>query len=89
MPKTLIDIDDDLLARAAAHLGTATPQDTVNAALGLVVRAAAFDAFSEFVAEGGLADLSDDVPVGVEDLRRSAEAFQDLDDAAVMGGAWE
>jgi hypothetical protein len=27
--------------------------------------------------------------VTVEDLRRSAEAFRDLDDPAVMGGAWE
>ena len=59
MAKTLIDIDDELLTQAAVHLGTATKKDTVNAALALVVRAAAFDAFSEFVAEGGLADLSD------------------------------
>lgn len=59
MPKTLIDIDDDLLTRAAVHLGTATKKDTVNAALGLVVRAAAFDAFVEFAADGGLTDLSD------------------------------
>lgn len=27
--------------------------------------------------------------VTVEDLRRSAEAFQDLDDPTVMRGAWE
>jgi hypothetical protein len=27
--------------------------------------------------------------VTVEDLRRSGEAFADLDDPAVMGGAWE
>lgn len=27
--------------------------------------------------------------VSVEDLRRSAEAFADLDDPAVMRGAWE
>jgi hypothetical protein len=27
--------------------------------------------------------------VTVEDLRRSADAFQDLDDPAVMGKAWE
>jgi Arc/MetJ family transcription regulator len=59
MAKTLVDIDDDLLTAAAAHLGTTTKKDTVNAALGLVVRAAAFDAFLEFANEGGLADLSD------------------------------
>lgn len=59
MPRVLIDIDDDLLARAAAYLGTATTTDTVNSALGAVVRTAVFDAFAEFAAAGGLADLSD------------------------------
>ena len=59
MAKTLIDIDDDLLARAAAHLGTTTKKDTVNRALEILVRAAAFDRFVEFAKEGGLDDLSD------------------------------
>lgn len=59
MAKTVIDLDDELLGRAAAHLGTRTKKDTVNTALALVVRAAAFDDFVEFVAEGGLDDLSD------------------------------
>lgn len=33
MAKTLIDIDDDALARAQQVLGTATKKDTVNRAL--------------------------------------------------------
>lgn len=59
MSKTLVDIDDDLLARAAAHLGTTTKKDTVNTALARVLRAAAYDDFVEFARGGGLDDLSD------------------------------
>lgn len=59
MAKTVIDLDDELLARAAEHLGTKTKKDTVNTALERVVRAAAFDRFVEFAKEGGLDDLSD------------------------------
>lgn len=33
MTKRLIDVDDDALAAARVHLGTATIKDTVNAAL--------------------------------------------------------
>jgi Arc/MetJ family transcription regulator len=33
MPKTLIDIDDDLLAEAAVAFGTSTAKDTVAQAL--------------------------------------------------------
>jgi Arc/MetJ family transcription regulator len=33
--RTLVDIDDSLLARAAAKLGTVTKKDTVNRALEL------------------------------------------------------
>lgn len=35
MAKTLIDLDDDMLARAAAALGTTTKKDTVNQALAM------------------------------------------------------
>ena len=35
--KTVVDIDDEALARAAEELGTATKKDTVNAALRFVV----------------------------------------------------
>ncbi len=34
--RTMLDVDDDLLAAAAAELGTKTKRDTVNAALRLV-----------------------------------------------------
>ncbi len=37
MSKTLIDIDDDLLAEAAIAFGTTTKQDTVTQALQRVV----------------------------------------------------
>jgi Arc/MetJ family transcription regulator len=36
MSRTLIDVDDDALARAASVLGTATKVETVNRALQLV-----------------------------------------------------
>lgn len=59
MTKTLIDVDDDLLARAATELGTKTKKDTVNQALGLVLRAAAFERAVEFAKAGGLDDTLD------------------------------
>jgi Arc/MetJ family transcription regulator len=34
--KTMIDLDDEALAAAAAELGTSTKKDTVNAALAFV-----------------------------------------------------
>jgi Arc/MetJ family transcription regulator len=37
MAKTLVDVDEDLLAEATTALGTATKKDTINAALGKVV----------------------------------------------------
>lgn len=59
MTKTLVDIDDDLLAQAAAELGTTTKKDTVNAALSEVVRRRAAARLIEFGREGGFADLLD------------------------------
>jgi Arc/MetJ family transcription regulator len=38
MSRTLIDVDDDALARAASVLGTTTKVETVNRALRLVAR---------------------------------------------------
>jgi len=37
MPKTLVDVDEDLLAEASSALGTSTKKDTVNSALRLAV----------------------------------------------------
>ena len=59
MAKTLIDIDEELLERVAATLGTRTKKDTVTLALELVLRAAAFDDAVAFARAGGLDDASD------------------------------
>ena len=59
MPKTLVDIDPDLLAAAAAVLGTTTKKDTVNAALAEVARIAAAREHIDWLASGGLPDLAD------------------------------
>jgi Arc/MetJ family transcription regulator len=40
MSRTLIDVDDDALARAASVLGTTTKVETVNRALQLVAQSA-------------------------------------------------
>ncbi len=59
MAKTVIDIDDDLLARSQEVLGTTTKKATVNAALKEVVRRAASRDFIEFARAGGLKDAAD------------------------------
>jgi Arc/MetJ family transcription regulator len=59
MTKTLIDVDDALLAKAAAALGTSTKKDTVNQALARVARIAAAEDLIEFARDGGLDDLQD------------------------------
>lgn len=67
MTKTLIDIDDALLAEAARVLGTTTKKDTVNAALGEAVRRQR---------RGSLAQRSfpDLTPESIEKRRRSRTA---------------
>ncbi|GAB2707710.1 type II toxin-antitoxin system VapB family antitoxin [Kitasatospora kifunensis] len=68
MPKTVIDIDEEALARAAELLGTATKKDTVNAALRDVVarhaRAAAVADFMTDLDSGLYADLLDPEVMG-------------------------
>jgi Arc/MetJ family transcription regulator len=59
MTKTLIDIDDELLAKAAAVLGTSTKKDTVNAALADVLRVRAANQFLESARSGLYDDLLD------------------------------
>jgi len=59
MTKTLIDVDDALLAKAAAALGTSTKKDTVNQALARVARIAAAEDLIEFARDGGLDNLQD------------------------------
>ena len=59
MTKTLLDVDDDLLAEATAALGTTTKKETVNEALRLVVettrerRRAALEDLQRIADEGG------------------------------------
>ena len=59
MTKTLVDIDDDLLASVAAHLGTSTKKDTVNAALAEVLRVRRVADHVQHLRTGALADLLD------------------------------
>jgi Arc/MetJ family transcription regulator len=61
MTKTLIDVDDDLLARARAILGpTATKKDAVNTALSRLVRLhEQRDAIDWIIAADPAADLRD------------------------------
>jgi Arc/MetJ family transcription regulator len=59
MAKTVIDLDDALLAKAAAVLGTSTSEDTVNLALARVARTAAADDLLGVARDGGFDDLRD------------------------------
>ena len=67
MSKKLVDIDEDVLAQAAAVLGARTMKETVNRALAEVVR---LSARREHAA------------------RLATMEGLDLDDPAVMDGAW-
>jgi Arc/MetJ family transcription regulator len=59
MAKTLIDIDDGVLAAAREALGTETKKDTVNAALHEVAALAARRRDIERLRSGALSDLGD------------------------------
>jgi Arc/MetJ family transcription regulator len=72
MPKTVIDIDDEALAKAAELLGTATKKDTVNAALrDVVARHARVGAVAEF-----LDDLDAGMYAGLLDPEVMGEAWR-------------
>jgi Arc/MetJ family transcription regulator len=57
--RTLIDADDDLLARAQEILATGSKKDTVNAALAQVVALKARRDFVEDGRSGALADAEE------------------------------
>ncbi len=59
MAKALIDIDEELLAKARVTLGTTTKQDTVNQALADVVARHARAEEVTFLTGGGLSALAD------------------------------
>jgi len=58
MTKRLIDLDDELLARAQRELNTTGVSDTVRAALGQAARAAARARQVAWLREGGLEALA-------------------------------
>ena len=55
---TVIDIDDEKLAEAAEIFGTTTKVATVNAALEDAIKRRKRASFLDWVAEGGLPDLT-------------------------------
>lgn len=58
--RTVVDIDDELLAAAREALGTTTKVETVNRALAEVVALVARRRHLERLCAGGLPDLLDD-----------------------------
>ncbi|MEU5524653.1 type II toxin-antitoxin system VapB family antitoxin [Streptomyces sp. NPDC047860] len=58
MARTVIDIDDDKLAEAAEIFGTTTKVATVNAALEDAIKRRKRESFLNWLAEGGLPDLT-------------------------------
>lgn len=58
MARTVIDVDDALLAEAAELFGTKTKVATVNAALQDVVNRRKREDFLNWIAEGGLPGLT-------------------------------
>jgi Arc/MetJ family transcription regulator len=58
MSRTIIDLDDTLVAQAAKLFGTSTETATVNAALADAVNRAKRVTFTEWLAAGGLPDLA-------------------------------
>ena len=60
MAKTLVDVDDELLAEATAALGTTTKKDTINEALRQAVKATrerrrqALEDLQQLADEGGI-----------------------------------
>lgn len=59
MSKTLVDLNDELLAEAARLLGTRTKKDTVNGALAELVKQRRREALVEWLATDPLPDLRD------------------------------
>ncbi|MFD9395819.1 type II toxin-antitoxin system VapB family antitoxin [Streptomyces sp. NPDC060000] len=59
MSRTMIDLDDALVAEAAEILGTTTKRATVNGVLAEFVAAAKRRRFVELLEEGVLDDLAD------------------------------
>ncbi|MCI4062059.1 type II toxin-antitoxin system VapB family antitoxin [Micromonospora sp. R77] len=59
MSRTILDVDDELLAEAAKIFGTTTKKATVNAALQAAVNREKRREFADWLKSGGLPDLTD------------------------------
>jgi Arc/MetJ family transcription regulator len=57
MSRTILDVDDELLAEAAKIFGTNTKKATVNAALQAAVNREKRREFADWLKAGGLPDL--------------------------------
>ena len=58
MSRTILDVDDQLLADAAKIFGTRTKSSTVNAALQAAVNREKRREFADWLKSGGLPDLT-------------------------------
>lgn len=58
MSRTILDIDDELLAEAAKIFGTTTKKATVNAPLQAAVNREKRREFADWLKSGGLPDLT-------------------------------
>lgn len=58
MARTVTDVDDEMLAEAAEIFGTTTKADTENAALEDAIKRRKRASFLNWLAEGGLPDLT-------------------------------
>jgi Arc/MetJ family transcription regulator len=56
--RTILDVDDELLAEAAKIFGTSTKRATVNAALQAAVNREKRREFADWLKSGGLPDLT-------------------------------
>ena len=71
MARTVIDVDDEMLAEAAEIFGTRTKVATVNAALEDAIKRRKRASFLGWLAEGGLPDLTGPVE-SADDPRKVA-----------------
>jgi Arc/MetJ family transcription regulator len=59
MSRSILDVDDELLAQAAKIFGTTTKKATVNAALRAAVNREKRREFADWLKSGGLPDLTE------------------------------
>ncbi|MFE0627167.1 type II toxin-antitoxin system VapB family antitoxin [Streptomyces sp. NPDC058864] len=71
MTRTVIDVDDQMLAEAAEIFGTTTKVATVNAALEDAIKRRKRASFLNWLEDGGLPDLTGEV-ASTDDPNRAA-----------------